>query len=190
MTPDDETLTSVLLDAARQRGPDKTICPSEVARSLFPDSDKQWRAIMPRIRTAASELADRGWVRITRQGSEVPATGGGGPIRIGIRVDARPDDTPILDVINLGPACAADLRSIDIHHLGDLRHLGARKAFERTMMDRLLQDHRKNHFHSMYLYAIWGGLHRQNINDLTPAIREWLKRIAAEVKVEVLGSNQ
>ena len=69
-----------LLDA---RAADATICPSEVARAIAPGDESAWRALMPRIRTVASNLAARGEVRVTRRGVVVGALDAGGPIRIG-----------------------------------------------------------------------------------------------------------
>ena len=43
---DDETLRQAILSAVKTRGAGKTICPSEVARTLAHD----WRALMPDVR--------------------------------------------------------------------------------------------------------------------------------------------
>jgi hydroxymethylbilane synthase len=64
---------------ARQRGPQKTFCPSEVARALFPDN---WRPQMPAVRQAARQLAQAGEVRIMQSGQEVAIDQAKGPIRI------------------------------------------------------------------------------------------------------------
>lgn len=64
---------------ARQRGPQKTFCPSEVARALFPDN---WRPQMPAVRQAARQLAQDGEVRILQSGQEVDIDHVKGPIRI------------------------------------------------------------------------------------------------------------
>ena len=66
---------------ATQRGMDKTICPSEVARALF---DTQWRKYMHEVRQAAVVLQQQGKVSITQKGSPVDIDHIKGPIRIKI----------------------------------------------------------------------------------------------------------
>lgn len=51
-----------------ERGADKSICPSEVARALDPD----WRTMMTAVRRAAIRLAQTGRIDILRKGKPVP----------------------------------------------------------------------------------------------------------------------
>jgi hypothetical protein len=68
-----------VLDITRQRGDTATACPSEVARAL----SENWRALMPRVRDAASRFARQGLIEITQRGAVVSAAGPWkGPIRI------------------------------------------------------------------------------------------------------------
>jgi len=57
-----------------------SICPSEVARAVDPES---WRALMPPVRAIAADLARAGIISIT-QGDEVVSPSGGwrGPVRL------------------------------------------------------------------------------------------------------------
>ena len=64
---------------ARQRGPQKTFCPSEIARALFPDN---WRSQMPAVRQAARQLAQAGELRVLQSGQEVDIEQAKGPIRL------------------------------------------------------------------------------------------------------------
>jgi len=64
-----------------QRGPDKTTCPSEIARKLFPND---WRRQMKSIVEAAIELHQQGKVVITQKGLSVDVDHIKGPIRIKI----------------------------------------------------------------------------------------------------------
>ena len=67
---------------ARHRGPDRTICPSDVARAI---GGTQWRAMMPLVRAVASELAVAGGVEVLQKSVVVdPAGSWSGPIRIRI----------------------------------------------------------------------------------------------------------
>ena len=70
-----------LLALASRRAP-KSICPSEVARTLASD-EIGWRALMPVVRAVAVRLAHGGHVSITRGGQALdPDAIDGGPIRI------------------------------------------------------------------------------------------------------------
>lgn len=70
-----------ILSTATERGPDKTTCPSEVARALFPDN---WRAQMEEVRNAAIALCDEGKIIITQKGEPIDTSNIKGPIRIKI----------------------------------------------------------------------------------------------------------
>lgn len=65
-----------------ERGPDKSTCPSEVARALFPDD---WRKHMQDVRDAAIDLQKQGKVAITQKGEPVDVDNIKGPIRIKIK---------------------------------------------------------------------------------------------------------
>ena len=74
-------LTKAIIEQATERGKDKTICPSEVARKLWPDD---WRDHMEEVRRAAFELRENGQVIITQKGKLVTGNDAVGPIRIKI----------------------------------------------------------------------------------------------------------
>lgn len=76
-----KTVSQIILTMATERGPDKTICPSEVAREMFPAN---WRKHMEEIRQAAVELQQQGKVSITQKGEPVDINNIKGPIRIKI----------------------------------------------------------------------------------------------------------
>lgn len=69
------------MNIATERGPDKTICPSEVARAMFPDN---WRKHMDEVREVAVDLQRQGKVTITQKGNPVDVNHIKGPIRIKI----------------------------------------------------------------------------------------------------------
>jgi len=62
-----------------ERGADKSICPSEIARLLFPDD---WRAHMGEVVASAIELERRGKIIITQKGVPVDPAHIRGPIRL------------------------------------------------------------------------------------------------------------
>ena len=68
-----------LLDA---RAPADSICPSDVARSLVAH-ESQWRALMPRIRDVARQMAGDGRLVITQQDAVLdPDAPFRGPVRL------------------------------------------------------------------------------------------------------------
>lgn len=75
-------ISEIILSLAVERGKDKTICPSEVAREL---SANDWRRYMKVIRNTAFELRDAGKVIIKQKGREVEGNEIAGPIRIQIK---------------------------------------------------------------------------------------------------------
>jgi hypothetical protein len=62
------TLEAAMITLAAQRGADKSICPSEVARAVGGD---HWRTLMPAVRSVAVRLAKDGRVEILRKGKRV-----------------------------------------------------------------------------------------------------------------------
>lgn len=68
-----------ILSLLAERDPDKTICPSEAARSLDPDD---FRSLMPLVREAAGELVADGRIEVTQKGEVVDLASARGPIRL------------------------------------------------------------------------------------------------------------
>ena len=59
-----EALAEAITTLARQRGADKTICPSEVARHVAGPKDDDWRPLMDPIKAVAIDLAHAGRIAI------------------------------------------------------------------------------------------------------------------------------
>jgi hypothetical protein len=79
--PDSATIAAAILDLVHDRGPGKTICPSEAARRLDPEA---WRALMPAVREAAASLQAQGLIAVTQRGRPVDPLAAKGPIRLGL----------------------------------------------------------------------------------------------------------
>ncbi len=75
------TIRQTILAKATQRDSDKSTCPSEIARELFP---ADWRKHMQEVRDAAIELHHEGKVTITQKGRPVDTGSIKGPVRIKI----------------------------------------------------------------------------------------------------------
>jgi hypothetical protein len=76
-----ESIEKAILTMAADRGTDKTICPSEVARAMFGEN---WRSEMQTVRDAAFDLAAQNKVIVTQKGEKVDPENFKGPIRIQI----------------------------------------------------------------------------------------------------------
>jgi len=74
-----QDIRAEILRQTRARGPDKSICPSEVARALAPED---WRRHMTAVRGMAAILSAEGSVDILRKGKPVPAEAMHGVIRL------------------------------------------------------------------------------------------------------------
>ncbi len=74
-------ISSAILDVATQRGTEKTTCPSEIARKLFPDN---WREQMKNVVDVAIDLHNQGKIMITQKGMPIDVNRIIGPIRIKI----------------------------------------------------------------------------------------------------------
>lgn len=72
-------LREAILDLALQRGRDKSLCPSEVARALEPED---WQALMPEVRRVAAGMPE---IMATQNGVEVDPVAARGPIRLRLR---------------------------------------------------------------------------------------------------------
>lgn len=73
-------LRTTLLGLLAERGPGKTICPSEVARALSPEA---WRELMPAVRELGIKLAAEGQIVVRQRGQVVDPKTARGPIRYG-----------------------------------------------------------------------------------------------------------
>ena len=77
-----EQIRDSIIQMATDRGPEKSICPSEVARALKPED---WRPLMPEIREVAAELLNEQTIAVTQFGKTVDPLNSKGHIRISIR---------------------------------------------------------------------------------------------------------
>ena len=64
------------------RGPDESICPTEVARAVMPGEGDAWRQKLTAVRRAAVRLAEQGRIEILRKGRPIAPDGIKGVIRL------------------------------------------------------------------------------------------------------------
>ena len=74
-------IPQLLMELATSRGIQKTFCPSEAARKL---SEKDWRPLMPLVRSSGTALWKDGKLGVFQKGVPVDPTRATGPIRYGL----------------------------------------------------------------------------------------------------------
>lgn len=80
----DEAIEATILELAAERGPGKTICPSEAARALGGNQPEGWSPLMPRVRRIAVRLMKEGRIVIRRKGRPVDPDDFRGVYRISV----------------------------------------------------------------------------------------------------------
>ena len=85
--PADAAIAATLLGLVQERGPDKSICPSEVARAL----DPAWQTLLGPVRRVAVALASAGQIDILRKGKPIPPGETRGVIRLRLRLQPAAD---------------------------------------------------------------------------------------------------
>lgn len=80
--PTAHEIREAILDLVQQRGPEKSVCPSEVARRLATDD---WRALMDTVRTMAHRLVEEGRILVTQGGRPVDIRTTKGAVRLQLR---------------------------------------------------------------------------------------------------------
>jgi hypothetical protein len=79
-------LETAILDLLRERGPDRTICPSEAAKAIGgQEIRRDWESLMEPARAAARRLVAAGHIVITQHGHIVDPATAKGPIRLRLR---------------------------------------------------------------------------------------------------------
>jgi hypothetical protein len=77
---DRRSLELLIVELLDQRGPDSTLCPSDVAKAASAD---EWRMLMPAVRMAACRLAAEQTIEITQGGQVINAESTWrGPVRL------------------------------------------------------------------------------------------------------------
>jgi hypothetical protein len=93
-----ERIREAMVELLVERGPGKTICPSEVARHLGDRFGWRWEDLMRPVRTVAATLADQGVLEATQNRRVVDLRDVRGPVRLRLRpLIAVRTRTPIED---------------------------------------------------------------------------------------------
>ena len=83
-------IEAAILALTTERGPAKSICPSEVARALRPN----WQSLLTEVRRVACRLALAGRIDILRKGQVVAPEGVKGVIRLRLAQSLEPSMLP------------------------------------------------------------------------------------------------
>ncbi|GGE46594.1 hypothetical protein GCM10007276_24740 [Agaricicola taiwanensis] len=83
-----DPVEDVILRLTRERGPGKTICPTEAARALAAEGE-DFRRHLPKVRAAAIRLMQQKRLMITRKGKPLDTPEFKGVYRLGM-----PDEAP------------------------------------------------------------------------------------------------
>ncbi|WP_337876130.1 DUF3253 domain-containing protein [Elioraea sp.] len=81
---DAQTIEATILRLCGERGPERSICPSEVARALAGPDETRWRLLMHPVRETAFRLAREGRIRVLRKGRPIAPEQARGVIRLAI----------------------------------------------------------------------------------------------------------
>lgn len=81
---DQDSIKREIIRLTKERGLEKTICPSEAAKAC--DSEN-WRSLMDDVINVAEELQRQGIIAIEQKGREVSLGKTTGPIRLRIKRD-------------------------------------------------------------------------------------------------------
>lgn len=84
-----EAIAETMLRLVAERGPGKTICPSEVARTLGGPHPDGWGPLMQPVRRVAVRLAKAGRLAILRKGRPVDPDDFRGIYRLGPAAEAE-----------------------------------------------------------------------------------------------------
>jgi uncharacterized protein DUF3253 len=81
---DPAAIEAVILRLVTERGPGKTVSPTEAARALGGDDPAGWGRLMQPVRQVAVRLAQEGRLVITRKGKPVDPADFKGVYRLGL----------------------------------------------------------------------------------------------------------
>ena len=88
-----ETIEDLVLRLATERGPAKTICPTEAARAVAEQrGEEDWHDRLSNVRAAAVRLSRRGKLAIYRKGKPVDPNLFKGVYRIGLPAPEAADE--------------------------------------------------------------------------------------------------
>lgn len=80
-----ERIRECLIELLTERGPGRSICPSEVAHLLGARIGWRWQDLMRPVRTVAAALVERGQLEATQHEAVVDIRDVRGPIRLRLR---------------------------------------------------------------------------------------------------------
>uniref|UniRef100_T1J621 Tubulin-specific chaperone E n=1 Tax=Strigamia maritima TaxID=126957 RepID=T1J621_STRMM len=117
VSQDEATLRKLIHDEiiclTQERGSEKSICPSEVARKLFPNG---WRSVMQLVRDVGSDLALEGRILILQKGQAINPENVRGPIRFRY--------VQFLKILLMASSSYVGRRIVSAGYYGTVRYVG------------------------------------------------------------------
>ena len=96
-----------------------------------------------------------------------------------------PNDTPVIELRNLGPKCAADLAAIGVHTAADIRQRGIEQTFQEMMFRRIARGDGGGCMNATYLYALYGALHDCDWREVPEPKKIAFKKLTARLRAEL-----
>lgn len=93
--PDDAAIETAMLRLVAERGAEKTVCPSEVARALGGPHPDGWGPLMQPVRRVAVRLAHAGRIAILRKGKPVDPDDFRGIYRLSLPASGAASEAPL-----------------------------------------------------------------------------------------------
>jgi hypothetical protein len=81
MKKSEQEIRNRILTFTKKRGPEKSVCPSEVTRDLFMDV---WRDHLDDVKGVAKKMQNEKMIRITQDGKDISIDKAKGPIRLSL----------------------------------------------------------------------------------------------------------
>lgn len=96
----------------------------------------------------------------------------------------KKDTRKIIEMRNLGPACAQDLNAAGIFIAEDLIRLGPKESFLRMLASRVEQGRSAKCCNALYLYSLHGAIYDIDWRALPDKTKREYKEFTARLRAE------
>lgn len=95
------------------------------------------------------------------------------------------NDTPVIELRNLGPKCESDLAAIGVHTAGDIRKRGIEETFQEMMFNRMARGDGGKCMNAAYLYALYGAMNDCDWREVPEKQKAKFKKLTAKLRAEL-----